>query len=484
MLTRGVLGSVLVLLGGLVVSPLPRSVPILGGEQLAVLREHTAGRMVGLAVVLVGLGLLAHAWLALCRSVAGAGDGAAQDVALGLVRRAALLWSVPLLPAPPLFSRDGWSYAAQGMLVQVGVSPYEHGPGVLTGPIVEAVDPRWMATPAPYGPLPLIFGDLGAGLTGNPWALVVGHRMVALIGLVLLAWAVPRMAAWTGAGPALASAVVLTSPLMIANGVGGLHNDLLMVGLMAAALVAAVERGWVAGAVLGGLAAAVKLPGGLICVLVVLVSLPAGALLVDRLRRTALVAAVSVGALVGTGLLWGLGVGWVDALGVPASIDTLLSAPTQVGRVLDWASATLGTGLQPTAFRDLVRTLAMVALVALAGWTVLRRPTGDPPGAVRGAAVLVGATLLLSPVVHLWYLLWLVPFLAALRLGRAGTAALVAVCVLAGLVAPLDSSLHGAYLAVVGGALTVAALVAVLLLTRHGRERVRTIAEAGLVKVP
>lgn len=482
MLTRGVVGGVLVLLGGLVVSALPASSPILDADLLAGLRATTVGRMAGLGLVLLGLGLLAAAWLALCRSVAGA-EGPARDVALGMVRRATVLWSVPLLPAPPLFSRDGWSYAAQGMLVHVGWSPYDNGPGVLTGPITEAVDPRWMWTPAPYGPLPLMFGGLGADLTGNPWVLVVGHRLVALIGLALLAWAVPKMARWTGANPALASAVVLASPLMIANGVGGLHNDLLMVGLMAAALVAAVEHGWVAGAVLGGLAAAVKLPGGLICVLVVLVALPAGALLVDRLRRLFLVAAVSVGTLVGTGVLWGLGVGWIQALSVPASLDTLLSAPTLVGQVLDWGSAALGSGLDPTTFRDLVRGLAMVALLVIAGWLALRRPTGDAPDAVRGAALLVGASLLLSPVVHLWYLLWLTPFLGALRLPRVGTVAVLGVSVLGGLVAPLDSSLHGAYLAIMVGAMSVAALTTILLLTRRSRERVRHIADAGLVRI-
>ncbi|WP_125776446.1 polyprenol phosphomannose-dependent alpha 1,6 mannosyltransferase MptB [Antribacter gilvus] len=482
MLTRGVAGSVLVLLGGLVVSTLPESVPILGGDQLAFVRGHTAGRMAGLCVVLLGLGMLGAAWLALCRAVAGDG-GAERAGALALVRRATVLWSVPLLPAPPLFSRDGWSYAAQGMLTHLGVSPYDNGPGVLSGPIVEAVDPRWMDTPAPYGPVPLIFGDLGASLTGNPWVLVVGHRLVALIGLVLLAWAVPRMAGWTGANPALASAVALASPLMIANGVGGLHLDLLMVGLMAAALVAGAEHGWIAGAVLGGLAAAVKLPGGLVCVLVVVVSLPAGALLVDRVRRLVLVAAVSVGSLVGTGLLWGLGVGWIGALGVPASLDTLLSVPTLVGRALDWASGLLGTGLEPDLFRNLVRGLAMVGLVVYAGWTALRRPTGDPADAVRGTALLLGATLLLSPVVHLWYLLGLTPFLASLRLPRTGTIALVAISVLAGLVAPLDSSLHGAYLFIMVGAMSVAVLALMVLLTDRGRDRVRAIAEAGLVRI-
>src|SRR3546814_20706877 len=53
---------------------------------------------------------------------------AGRDAALGTVRRATLVWSAPLMIAPPLFSRDGWSYAAQGMLTTLGVSPYDHGP--------------------------------------------------------------------------------------------------------------------------------------------------------------------------------------------------------------------------------------------------------------------------------------------------------------------------------------------------------------------
>src|SRR3546814_15957814 len=84
--------------------------------------------------------------------------------------------------APPLFSRDGWSYAAQGMLTTLGVSPYDHGPATLRGPIVNAVDPRWMDTPTPYGPLPLILGALAARPTSNPWVLVLFSRARTSVG--------------------------------------------------------------------------------------------------------------------------------------------------------------------------------------------------------------------------------------------------------------------------------------------------------------
>lgn len=482
-MTRGFLGGLLVLLGGLFFSTLPESSAPMQLEVFQQARDSALGRMSALTVVVSGLGLCAAAWLALCRHVARA-DGSSYDDALALVRQAALLWSVPLLLAPPLFSRDGWSYAAQGMLMQLEISPYRFGPGLLVGPIVEGVDPRWMFTPAPYGPLPLIAGDLASGLTGNPWLLVVVHRLIALAGLVMLAWAVPRLARWAGVNPALASALAICSPLVLAHGVGGLHNDLLMVGLMAVALVVAAERGWVAGAVVGGLAAAVKLPGGLVCIGVALVVLPVGATVVERLRQLAQVGAVSVGALVLPGLLAGLGVGWASALGVPGTVRTPLSMTTNLGRFLGQLAEWAGLGLPEDAVLDGVRALGSAAALVAAAAVALLWRTGSRPDAVRAVALVMGLSVLLSPVVHLWYFLWVLPFAAALRLSRLATVAVIATSVIGGLVAPLDSSLHRAYLAIVIGSLAVAGAVLVLLLTRTARDRIEKIATAGWVPVP
>lgn len=476
-LAKGVVGSVLVLLGGLVVSTLPASTTPLELGVLGAVRGSTVGRMAGLGVVVLGLGMLAASWLWLCTTVAHVDrfDHAGQRDALVLVRSATFLWSVPLLLAPPLFSRDGWSYAAQGTLTHYDISPYEHGPGVLLGPIVQAVDPRWLHTPAPYGPVPLILGDVAAGFTGDPWLLVVAHRLVALAGLGLLAWSVPRLAQWCRSRAALASALVLCSPLMLANGVGGLHNDLLMAGLMAAALVVTVEHGWVYGALLGGLAAAVKLPGGLVCLGVALIALPAGATLAQRVRRLLRVGIVAAAALVVPGLAWGLGVGWVHALDVPGTVNTPLSLATVVGDWLDLLARGVGADVPDGRFLDHVRLLAQVAILVVATGVALTAPTGRS-GAVRAVAVVMGATVMLSPVVHLWYFLWVLPFVGSLRLSRLGMTGLLAVSVVAGLVAPLDSSLHGAYLAIVIGSMLVAALTLLLLITPRARERLRRIA--------
>ena len=78
---------------------------------------------------------------------------------------------------------------------------------------------------------------------------------------------------------------------------------------------------------------------------------------------------------------------------------------------------------------------------------------------------------------HLWYLLWASPFVATQPLSRPAKAALVAVSVMAGVVAPLDSSLRGAWLAIAMGTVAVAAIVPFLLLTPGARERLANIAQ-------
>ncbi|UDY23943.1 polyprenol phosphomannose-dependent alpha 1,6 mannosyltransferase MptB [Nocardioides sp. Kera G14] len=449
MLTRGLLGSLCVLLGGWVVATLPDSTPMLRHHLLVSLRDHEAGRMAGLTVIMLGLGLLAHAWLRL-RVVVGGLDTADG---LGLARFATVLWAAPLLIAPPLFSRDGWSYAAQGALVAAGISPYQHGPWILEGPVHEAVDPRWWFTPTPYGPLPVWWGAEMAHHTGNPLMLAIGHRVLALVGLVLLAWAMPRLARWTGVNPAVATVLVIASPMMIANGVGGLHNDLLMIGLMAAALVVGVERHWALGALLAGLAAAVKLPGGLVALGIVLATVPVAASLAQRARRAVEVGVVALGVLLGLGVVSGLGHGWIAALGVPGTVNTLLTPAVIVGGIADWTSGMLHLGTEPAFFIGVLRKLGTVATLAVLAWVALRWRTGDRRSAVTAVAVIVGALVLFSPVVQLWYFLWPLPFLAAVQMPARGRVALVIGMIVAGLIAPLDPSLHGAYVAIV---LTVA----------------------------
>ena len=96
------------------------------------------------------------------------------------------LWATPLLLAPPLFSRDVYSYLAQGAMVDAHIDVYAHGPAQLGGPLADEVAPVWQHTAAPYGPAFLGVASALSGLTrGELPAGLFGMRLVALLGVAL-----------------------------------------------------------------------------------------------------------------------------------------------------------------------------------------------------------------------------------------------------------------------------------------------------------
>ena len=200
--------------------------------------------------------------------------------------------------------------------------------------------------------------------------------------------------------------------------------------------------------------------------------MPWGASYAQRARRAVASGAVALAVVFGLGLVWGVGSGWIGALTVPGTVATPLSVTTLLGQAGDWL---IGAGGLEHPVRDFLRHVGSAVTLGIAGWALLRGEAGSPRAALRAAALTTGALVLLSPVVHLWYFLWALPFVAALTLSRRHLTALVAVCVIAGLVAPLDSSLHGAYAAIVTGIMWAVTATLVLLLTRAARERLQRI---------
>ena len=99
-----------------------------------------------MVVVGIGLALLVAAWWWLGRLLRAANPGT------GAMLGTLLLWAVPLLAAPPIFSRDVYSYLAQGGMMGAGLDVYRDGPATLGGPLTAEVPAVWQHTPTPYGP--------------------------------------------------------------------------------------------------------------------------------------------------------------------------------------------------------------------------------------------------------------------------------------------------------------------------------------------
>lgn len=455
-LVRGLIGSLVVAAASLVTSVVPESSWVASLPIASELRATLPGRMTGLAFMVAGLGLMVWAWLSIGR-----------EVLAGVRHRLIPLtvaWSAPLLLIPPLFSRDAWSYAAQGALVAEGYDPYSVGPGVLSGPVIEAVDPMWMATPAPYGPLPLAYGGLVARVTLDPYVLMLAHRLLAVLGFVLIAWAIPRLATACRVNPTIATWLVVANPVLIAHGLGAAHNDVLMLGLACSAFALALTNRWGTAAVLAGVAAAVKLPGGLVVIAIAAVMSPLAGRARLRLASLAIAGAVAVLTLVTIGELAGPGSGWLSALDVPGLVKSPLSIANLIGLGASGVLAWLG---EDTAAEQALQIIRLVGILTALGLIAVLGLRSHIHQAARAVGIALLAVVLLGPTAHDWYFLWCLPFLAVARPGRKLTTALVGVSIILTIAAPLNSSLRGAVIPI----LVTTSLVLVVTATLLGRLR-------------
>jgi hypothetical protein len=217
----------------------------------------TQWQWLGVAFVYAGLIALLAAWygvVTVCRC--------GGLVPIRPLAGMGVAWALPIVVGPPLMSRDVYAYAAQGALAARGGDPYTTTVAHLAGsPYLHLVDPLWRHATSPYGPLYLEFAR-GVAAAGGRHVLVtvVGLRLVAVTGMVLLAVAVPPLARSYGRSPATAFALTVLNPLLLLTLVGGAHNDALMLGLLVAGIALARIGRAVPAIVLCALAATVKVP--------------------------------------------------------------------------------------------------------------------------------------------------------------------------------------------------------------------------------
>ena len=262
---QGTWGSGLILVGSLTPAFLPEDNAF---DHIWLLRQlqFGVGRVLATALLLLGVFILLRAWLRLHP----------RDDGVDVSRATLALRGLPLLLAPPLFSTDAYSYAAQGRIVHQGFDPYSVGPGLIGGQFGEQVDPLWLWTPAPYGPLALQIQHFVVDLMGsNPYASAVGMRLPAVVALVVIATLLPRIATALGRDARFALWLGVLNPLTVLHLLGGAHNDVMMIALVVVALWLATQRRLVLASLAVALAAAVKQPAIVAVVAVGLLCAPA-----------------------------------------------------------------------------------------------------------------------------------------------------------------------------------------------------------------
>ncbi|MEU1178531.1 polyprenol phosphomannose-dependent alpha 1,6 mannosyltransferase MptB [Streptomyces sp. NPDC005820] len=426
----------------------------LGGESAGALpaRELLAPSSVhavlGLVGVYFGLVLLTAAWVLLGRLVRSADPPTPRALVLVLA-----VWAAPLVVGPPLFSRDVYSYLAQGAMVDAHIDVYTHGPAQLGGPLAAEVAPLWQHTGAPYGPVFMAVAAALYGLThGELPAGLIGMRLVALCGVALMAVALPRIARHSGADPAAALWLGVLNPLVLLHLVAGAHNDAIMLGLLGIGLVAALARRPVPAAVLVTLAALVKAPAILGLAAVVLLAVRAGR---HPVRAVLTTLAACAGTTVAATALAGTGYGWIAALNTPVSSQNW-ALTSLLGRATGALLEHLGSDLAPLAvpaWHAFGLAVTAVALVAI--WWRLR------PRPVYALGLSLATVAAFGPAIRPWYALWGLFLIAAAAPSTSVRHRMAAVAgVLALAVLPDGGPADGGrlLLAVCGGALAVVVL--------------------------
>lgn len=375
----------------------------------------THQEFLGLFAVYGGLLLLMRVWYGLIRTTAKLSDVPVRKLAAVLA-----LWIVPLLVAPPLFSRDVYSYAAQGEMMSHGISPYHYGPGVLgAAPSVSLVDHLWLDTPAPYGPLFMEADGLATDISGHqelPDLMLL--RLMAVGGVALIAVAIPSLARSLGRDPGYAFTVALLNPVTILHLVGGAHNDALMLGLLAVGLALSKRGRPVAGIVLCALAAAVKVPAAIGVVYIGWEWMGRGVPVRDRVRplvTAGIIAAAVMGAL---SLLTGLGWSWVMNLATPGTVRSWVAPATASGLVLTDIAHLFHLGIASHTMLSMTRLLGLGAAAGVGVWLLGRV---DRIGTLRALGLTMLLFVILSPVVQPWYLSWGLVLLAPVATGKVRT---------------------------------------------------------------
>jgi alpha-1,6-mannosyltransferase len=356
--------------------------------------------LLGLVAVYGGLILLMRVWLGLYRALRRRPGAPVKYLALIFG-----LWTLPMLVVPPLFSRDVFSYAAQGEMMSHHINPYFYGPNTLgAGPYVNPVDPLWGNTPAPYGPLFLMVdGFFASASFHNELGTVVLLRVLELVGVCLIAWCVPKLARAFGRDPSQMFTLAVLNPLVALTLVAGAHNDAIMAGLLLAGLTAAKYKHPVWGVVLCTLAAAIKVPAEIGVIYIGWDWMGTGLPWRQRVRPVVTALLISGAIMIAFSIVSGLGIGWIGNLATPGTVRSWLAPATGIGMGVTWLAHAVGLQISQGGVLSVTRVLG---LFSAAGASVYLLAVSDRIGSLKAIGLSLLLFVLLGPVVQPWYLTW------------------------------------------------------------------------------
>jgi hypothetical protein len=385
------------------------------GEPSSTLSATPSQTKLILSIVFVygGLLLLMRVWLRLVE-VMKLHRGASMKSLWWML----LLWAGPMIVAPPLFSRDVFSYAAQGEMTTLHLSPYFLGPFSLgSSPFVTPVDPLWGNAPAPYGPFFLFLdGSIDRIAQHNQLATVVGLRLLETLAVAMIGYGVVMLSRELGRDPGEAFVLSAMNPLVLLTLIGGAHNDAIMAGFLVVGIALAVKRRFVWALIFVSSAAAIKAPAAIGLAFIAWTWLGPRASVRQRVKPIVYTSIVAMATMSVWTLLAGFGFGWINNLLSNGTVRSWAAPATAVGMALGNLLHALGlTGISISSVLSVTRLIGLLIAVAFTVWLLLH---AEERGWVRSLGLSLILFVELGPVVQPWYLAWGLVLLAASYKGR------------------------------------------------------------------
>ncbi len=408
-----------------------------------------------LALVFGGLILLTRVWFGFLRHLNEHRGFPVKRVVLVVA-----IWAIPLLLAPPLFSRDVYTYSAQGEMMSHHINPYSYGPEVLgTTAFNQMADTVWSGSESPYGPTFLSVDGLLDQASGHQILPdLVLLRLLEVAGIAMAIAATPTLARALKHDPAHAVLIGAGSPLVLLSLIGGAHNDALMIGLLMAGLAVAKRFGTVPGVILCALAAGVKSPALLGVLFLGWVWAGREASVRRRIGHTAGAGLIALATLEVVSLVSGTGWGWVRTTSTADASFTGVTPINLVARSVSIVSHVVQLPISTLTARPIFMVLGLLVAVYFGYRQLLRSPQD---GVVRCLGLTLVVLALLGPIVWSWYVTWGIIVIAPAAVGGLRKASIV-VSTLWAFVGM--TTVHGVYMRMLHTfALTDLLLVAMLL---------------------
>jgi len=299
------------------------------------------------------------------------------------------------LLAPVLLSTDIFSYQAYGRMgTQYAANPYLYGPSTIQpDALYSFIGSKWVSTPSAYGPLftALSYPLAALGIAAS----VVAYKSIAAVAFLATVGFVWNAARLRGLDPARAAMLVGLNPLTVVWGLGGGHNDLLMLAPLAAGAYVLLQNRQATGGAMIAVATGIKLTAGLL--------LPF-ALVRPQANRRRLV----LGAGFASALIAALGF----AMFGTAQLH-LFSTLRRNQTVGDWQSIPgfISTQLALGGVGRIVGIMLGAVFVAITAWLLVQVKRGRIDW-VTGAGWATVAMLITAGSLLPWYIAWLTPLAA------------------------------------------------------------------------